>query len=64
MKIKQTHLTWSAEHHTGKCPSCRCMTVLVTAPGKHAEQYQEVKAACGLKSWPNDVARHTFASNL
>lgn len=34
------------------------------APGKHAEQYQEVKAACGLKSWPNDVARHTFASNL
>lgn len=43
MKIKRTHLTWSAENNE-KCPSCRCLTVLVTPMASwniHEDGYRE-----------------------
>ena len=27
-------------------------------------RYQQLKTACGIEDWPQDVARHTFASHL
>lgn len=34
------------------------------ACGKHIMRYQQLKTACGIEDWPQDVARHTFASHL
>jgi integrase len=34
------------------------------ANGYHVEDYQLLKADLGIKEWPQDVARHTFASHL
>ncbi len=40
----KTHLTWSEEKPGNKCPKCRSLTVLVTAPmdwNIHEDGYRE-----------------------
>ena len=51
MKAKRTHLTWSEEKN-GKCPSCRCLTVLVTAPASW-NIHEDGREQCGKTELPD-----------